>query len=222
MSERVTFLAVVGESFRQDALARLLAAHPDRACLIALVPEPENPADANAIKVVSDDGAMIGYLSRKNAEEFHEAAAALNALGMRYQATIYGGEPDKPSIGVSFDAKPMYDWQDRQDRKDERALAAKRARIAELKELRRALRTVTHERDEAQRALANAEAAGVVEPTPNQPVPPLAVPSRPPTPQPRPTVEPPAPAIPTSSRALIRMIVVAAILIAFALFALLR
>lgn len=45
MSERVTFLAVVGESYRQDALARLLAAHPDRACLIALVPEPENPAD---------------------------------------------------------------------------------------------------------------------------------------------------------------------------------
>lgn len=52
MSERVTFLAVVGESYRQDALARLLAAHPDRACLIALVPEPENPADPPHPEVV--------------------------------------------------------------------------------------------------------------------------------------------------------------------------
>jgi hypothetical protein len=160
MSERVTFLAVVGESYRQDALARLLAAHPDRACLIALVPEPENLVDANAIKVVSDDdGAMLGYLSRKNAEEFHEAAAALNALGTRYQATIYGGEPDKPNIGVSFDAKPMYDWQDRQYRAEERADRAKRREAQQIKDLRRELRHVIRERDDAHRALAQTDPA---------------------------------------------------------------
>jgi hypothetical protein len=114
VSDRITFLAVVGESYCQDALARLLAAHPDRTCLIALVPEPDNPADVNAIKVVSaDDNAMLGYLSRKNAVEFHEAAAALNSKGACYHAKINGGTSAKPRIGVSFDAAPMYEWQDR-------------------------------------------------------------------------------------------------------------
>jgi TM2 domain-containing membrane protein YozV len=148
-----TFLAVVGESYRQDALARLLAAHPDRACLIALVPEPENPADANAIKVVSaDDGAMLGYLSRANAPEFHQAVAALGP-DIHYRATIHGGTEDKPSVGISFDAKPLYEWQERAERKDDRARRAKARTAAKLKALRHELREMTRDRDDARRAL---------------------------------------------------------------------
>jgi hypothetical protein len=232
VAPRITFLAVVGESFRQDALARLLAAHPDHACLIALVPEPENPVDANAIKVVSgDDSAMLGYLSRKNAEEFHEAAAALNALGTRYQATIYGGEPDKPGIGLSFDAKPMYDWQDRQYRAEERQRRAKRKDTEELKNLRRQLRAVTRERDKALRALGEDGSADVdesptrtiasIDPTPSQPAPPQAITSPHTAPQPL-AVQSVAPTTSAPSPKIKRMLIVAAVLIAFALFALLH
>lgn len=218
MSQRVTFLAVVGESYRQDALAHLLATHPDRACLIKLVPEPENPVDSNAIKVVSgDDGAMLGYLSRRNAEEFKEAAAALDALGTRYHATIYGGEPDKPNIGISFDAKPMYDWQDRQDKKDERARTANRARIDELKKLRRELRTMKRERDEARRALATGGTAELDEPPSPVEAVVAATPIHPP-PTPPQDAAPAAPA--SSSPTIRRVIVVAAILVALALIAL--
>jgi predicted Zn-ribbon and HTH transcriptional regulator len=63
-------LEVVGESYRQDDLWHLVGGFSvDRVrCDVTtvLVPEPENPRDPNAIKVLID-GRHVGYLSREDA-----------------------------------------------------------------------------------------------------------------------------------------------------------
>jgi hypothetical protein len=41
-------------------------------CFAALVPEPGNPYDSNAIRV-EIEGRLVGYLSRADAEELNEA-----------------------------------------------------------------------------------------------------------------------------------------------------
>jgi hypothetical protein len=152
-------VGIVGESFRQDALMRLLAAHPDRACLVKLIAEPDNPADPNAIKVVSaDDDAMLGYISRAEAAGFHAAVDALGA-NTHYRAKLWGGTDDKPSVGLWFDAGPLRQWRTQQCRAQARERRAVRKDARELKDLRRQLRAVTRERDKARRELAKADPA---------------------------------------------------------------
>lgn len=149
-------VGIVGESFRQDALMRLLAAHPDRACLVKLIAEPDNPVDPNAIKVVSaDDDAMLGYISRAEAVGFHAAVDALGA-NTRYCAKLWGGTDDQPSVGLWFDAGPLRQWRAQQRRAQARERRADRKDAQELKDLRRQLRAMTRERDEAKRKLAQA------------------------------------------------------------------
>lgn len=65
------YCAVVGESYYQDALratGRVCSAGGEGrpAFTAALVPEPENPYDSNAIAVYSPRG-KIGHLSRDDA-----------------------------------------------------------------------------------------------------------------------------------------------------------
>jgi hypothetical protein len=106
---RVFAIHVVGESHRQAALKALSGDRRLRgeyvAFTAALVPEPQNAYDPNAIAVYISGGTRVGYLSREDAEEYREVAkrlTALKAVGL-CQAKLIGGTPDKPSIGVVLD-----------------------------------------------------------------------------------------------------------------------
>jgi hypothetical protein len=99
--------AVVGESFYQDALRatnRICTVGPDgrAAFTAALVPEPDNPYDANAIAIHSPEG-KVGHLSRDAALEYQDLFAEITRRGYQggaCEAHLVGGEPGKPSFGV--------------------------------------------------------------------------------------------------------------------------
>jgi hypothetical protein len=58
-------LGVVGESYRQAALYALAGSRLQRGEQVtftaALIPEPDNPYDPNAIRVDTQGGAQVGY-----------------------------------------------------------------------------------------------------------------------------------------------------------------
>jgi hypothetical protein len=102
-------LGVVGESYRQTALKALAAGRRARNEEVffsaALVPNPTNPHDPNAIKVYIHGGEHVGYLSREDAERYRplrDALMAQRAAGV-CRAKLIGGTPGKPSIGVILD-----------------------------------------------------------------------------------------------------------------------
>jgi hypothetical protein len=91
-------VAVVGESHYQEALAA--AAGPKRSggvevrTRFALVPEPENPHDPNAIAVRLEDGATVGYLNRADAVAYGPLLAQCAARGQPgvTDGVILGGD----------------------------------------------------------------------------------------------------------------------------------
>lgn len=95
---------VVGESNYQHALRRILKSQGQEIS-VALIPEPDNPYDRNAVMVqaliVSDgevSGAVkVGYLPRSCAEDW---APLLKGESVYMDATLFGGTRDKKSIGV--------------------------------------------------------------------------------------------------------------------------
>ena len=113
---------VVGESHRQDVLrhvatqdsseylddlsgrARRIAETEQRRWFrAALVCEPDNEYDRNAIAVYADGVGRVGYLSRDDAADYQPAFAALRSRGCSIgsvPAFLIGGEPGKPSLGV--------------------------------------------------------------------------------------------------------------------------
>ena len=100
---------VVGESYCQAALKafggdrRLRDEHV--IFTAALVPDPKNEYDPDAIKLYISGGARVGYLSREDAAEYREVAKALlsrKAIGL-CRARLIGGTAAKPSIGVALD-----------------------------------------------------------------------------------------------------------------------
>jgi hypothetical protein len=102
------FMAVVGESFRQDVLRAALETHghAEHAVLATLECEPENEADANAV-AVKIGGQLVGYLASDVAERFRPFIAA-SATPVICQATLRGGTEDKPHIGIVVDFSPVY------------------------------------------------------------------------------------------------------------------
>jgi hypothetical protein len=101
------YCAVVGESHYQEALLRT-----SRDCstgpegrptfLAALVAEPENPYDSNAVAVLSEAG-KLGYLARETAAEYREVFLDIARLGYEggaCEAYLTGGTVEKPSFGV--------------------------------------------------------------------------------------------------------------------------
>ena len=96
--------AVVGESHknrdgepRQSLIKRLAKV----GMLAQLVPEPDNPADTNAVAVFIA-GKQIGYLKRdvarwhiKRLNRGEEASAIVHG--------VHGGTRDKPSLGVTLE-----------------------------------------------------------------------------------------------------------------------
>jgi HIRAN domain len=100
---------IVGESHRQSALRDLDGGRLQRGeqvnFIVALIPEPENTYDKNAIRVEIQGGGQIGYLSRDDASEYHDVfrwLAERNVVGVA-RAKLIGGVVGKPSIGVMID-----------------------------------------------------------------------------------------------------------------------
>lgn len=98
-------LEVVGESFHQDALWKLVGGYttePVRVeCRAALVPEPENPHDVNAIKVLID-GLLVGHLSREDAPAYLPGLRRLTMShlgGAELRGVIVGGGRRGKGIG---------------------------------------------------------------------------------------------------------------------------
>jgi hypothetical protein len=99
-------LEVVGESHYQDALWRLAGGlSVDRvrcAVMAVLVPEPDNPHDSNAVKVLIEDR-LVGYLSREDAVVYlpglrHLMAFYNSPIGLMGQ--IVGGGPREGGLGM--------------------------------------------------------------------------------------------------------------------------
>jgi hypothetical protein len=113
---------VVGESHRQDVLRRVVTGDSSpylddltgRARKIAeteqhrwfraaLVCEPSNRYDPDAVAVYADGVGRIGYLSRDDAADYQPVFTALRSRGYSVgsvPAFLIGGEPGKPSLGV--------------------------------------------------------------------------------------------------------------------------
>ena len=99
-------LAIVGESHYQEALREVGGREPTGVEFsVLLLPDPKNPHDENAVRVDESGkrGATIGYLSRSDAEDVGDSIAALlmhkNQVVM-CSAKIFGGGPEKPTLGV--------------------------------------------------------------------------------------------------------------------------
>jgi hypothetical protein len=122
---------VVGESFHQEALERIAGGRtPDgpvrREHVAALVPEPTNPYDANAISV-QIEAQPIGHLSREDAIRFRPVFTLAKARGypaLGCHAALKGGwdrgGEDQGSIGVELHmagpAGLILEWDDGTDR----------------------------------------------------------------------------------------------------------
>ena len=103
------YSAVVGESYRQDALRRhLAAAGPCRLVVAQLVRDPHNPVHSGAVAVfVGSD--PVGYIPRDALEDYggmalYKALARLDRQGMPATcwARLNGGTPGKPSLGINL------------------------------------------------------------------------------------------------------------------------
>ena len=102
-------IAVVGESFYQDALRKTAAlctpGEDGRPSFQAiLVREPNNPHDSNAIGVYSVHG-QLGHLSRDDAIDYLGVLTEVTRQGADGGACIgllNGGTPGKPSYGVTL------------------------------------------------------------------------------------------------------------------------
>lgn len=122
---------VVGESFHQEALERIAGGRtPDgpvrREHVAALVPEPTNPYDANAISV-QIEAQPVGHLSREDAIRFRPVFALAKSRGypaLGCHASLTGGWSgsggQRPSIGVVLHmagpAGLILEWDDGTDR----------------------------------------------------------------------------------------------------------
>ena len=69
---------------------------------LALVPEPDNPHDANAIAVLDRRGRQLGYLPAETAKDLRKRFLAENLVATCRVSEITGGTADKPSYGVNI------------------------------------------------------------------------------------------------------------------------
>jgi len=109
-------LEVVGESHYQRALWQIVGDEftprdPVRYEVVALlVPEPDNPYDANAVRIVVD-GLLVGYLSRSDAARYRPGVLQLmqgtgSVVGLRGQVVGRGGDDGLGLLGVFLDHDP--------------------------------------------------------------------------------------------------------------------
>ena len=100
-------VAVVGEASYQPAISRLCGSTKwedvRHGCVAALVPEPSNVHDKNAV-MVQVDGELVGYLSRGDAMDYAPAIRRFAADGklIACEALVAGRGPgsDTKNLGV--------------------------------------------------------------------------------------------------------------------------
>jgi hypothetical protein len=94
---------IVGESFYGKAIREVIAMTGKGADLWAsLIPEPENPYDPNAVKVVIQ-GKHVGHLSREVATVFLPVARRIHELGCDAQcAAVIGGGGGVNSVALDL------------------------------------------------------------------------------------------------------------------------
>jgi HIRAN domain len=106
------FQSVAGESFHQEVLceiAQAKGAGPRTVEFVAfLLPEPENPHDSNAVRVVAPGYGAVGYLPREDAASLHALFVRLRAANrcLACPARLTGGSPGKPHFGVTLSLPP--------------------------------------------------------------------------------------------------------------------
>lgn len=99
-------LEVVGESHYQDALWAVVGGiRPERVryeTLALLVPDPENPVDANAVEVLID-GMCVGFLSRQDALRYRPGLLKLMSASPTHlialHGVVVGGGPRHEGLG---------------------------------------------------------------------------------------------------------------------------
>lgn len=94
-------LEVVGESHYQEEI-RSVVQQIGREVAAILVPEPDNSYDSNAVSVWIA-GFKVGHLSRSDAEVYQTPIIRLmkeEDQPLALTGRIFGGEPEKPSLGV--------------------------------------------------------------------------------------------------------------------------
>lgn len=98
-------LRVVGESHYQENLekARAASTDPQPVFWASLIPEPDNPYDPNAVKVVIEPIGTIGYLARESARRYGQAIMAAAPTVVRCPCKLRGGSDDKLFIGAVVD-----------------------------------------------------------------------------------------------------------------------
>lgn len=106
-------MEVVGVSHYQRVLANLCGGHNrhghELACRAVLIPEPSNPHDSNAHKVMIE-GRLVGYVPREHAVRFAAAAEAAGQAGatIAVNAVVRGGwrtnQYDEGHFGVRLSA----------------------------------------------------------------------------------------------------------------------
>ena len=97
---------VVGESHYQPALRDLAAR--SREARVLLMPEPTNRHDPHAIRVIDDRARTLGYLPRDAALDYAPCFAMVSAHGHQAgmcPARIFGGDSDRPSLGIWLNLK---------------------------------------------------------------------------------------------------------------------
>lgn len=114
--ERLGWVPVVGESNYQPALKKLSGRMTDDGFRrpeheVVLLPEPTNPHDPNAVRVLAEPDQLVGYLSRENAVRYRPAIDVLAQRGFMLGARmlLVGGEvyeewgddddDDNPTVG---------------------------------------------------------------------------------------------------------------------------
>jgi hypothetical protein len=104
-------LEVVGESFHQESLRKLVGSTTERVRIAVeaiLDPETNNPYDPNAV-AVSISGMQVGHLSREDAIEFHARLIELQEqthTAIALPGVIAGGGEGRPSLGVFLNYDP--------------------------------------------------------------------------------------------------------------------
>lgn len=111
-------LEVVGETYRQDALAEVSSLTDGvvrrRDVVAVLVPEPTNRFDRNAVRV-EVFGRLVGYIPREDAAEMSPVLLALQKSGLLIasEAEIVGGvgrSRDRLSFGIVLRIQDYSGW----------------------------------------------------------------------------------------------------------------
>ena len=114
------WIAVVGESHYQAALMKISGSTRWEAvrfeCQAALVPEPDNAYDSNAVRVFADcrgDYIHVGYLSRGDAADYKDVvlAATRHDSTIACQAHIAGREQgsETANLGIFLELPTVED-----------------------------------------------------------------------------------------------------------------